>query len=453
MINLFGPDVLWIAQRHGQDWRDETVLAAIDWLTSQVPSGEWEAREAAVEARFQAAKTEWAAGRRIPLHDPADAVAWYVHQARRYADPGLRPDFFLPEGYRIAPLFRRIGQLLPSLRSVGQADERAARLMTENTAQPDDGIYELLVAGAYACRGWPEVEFVSEAPGIKKRPDLYVDRPRSHWAIECKRAGRSGYARDERIAGERMAARVHASSESTGHSLVQLVTFQEELHLLPENYLAEKVERFLDDDEPFEWADEGGDGVVFDAPWGALHGVLAHDDIYFGSSRMLELLIGAYDPAIDFSMGGSWTPAEGRPLHATWVDRVSLVVWTSRSEEAARRKAMHFRSLVARASEQLPGDRRGAIHVGYEAVGGNSADARRHHLNRREMRTFDPEETGLRIVYGNYFTPELVTARNESSAVTETTAWYPVGTGRILEPLPNHMVFKDEDGLPGSHLR
>lgn len=93
-----------------------------------------------------------------------------------------------------------------------------------------------------------------------------------------------------------------------------------------------------------------------------------------------------------------------------------------------------------------------AIHVGYEAVGGNNEDGHRHELNRRQMRTFDPEATGLRVVYGNYFMNELVTSRNDSAAVTETLAWYPVGPAELLQPLPGHMLFMDEDGQPGSHL-
>ncbi len=97
-----------------QDWRDESTLAAIDWLTSLVPSDEWGRRAAATDARFQAAKSEWAFSRRGPLFDPADATAWYIRQARCYADPTTyRPDFFEPEGYRIAPVIRRLGQRFP----------------------------------------------------------------------------------------------------------------------------------------------------------------------------------------------------------------------------------------------------------------------------------------------------------------------------------------------------
>src|SRR4051794_6095548 len=101
MVQLFGPDVMWIAQRRGQNWRDDAVLASADWLESQVPSTQWRKRSAAVDRKFQSAKIEWAQGRRVALHDSADTIAWYLHQARCYADPKLRPDYFLPEGYRI----------------------------------------------------------------------------------------------------------------------------------------------------------------------------------------------------------------------------------------------------------------------------------------------------------------------------------------------------------------
>lgn len=445
-------DTLWLAQRHGQDWRDEDVLSAVAWLQSLVPSAEWALRLAAVEARFQAAKLAWAEGRRVALFDPADTIAWYVHQAIRYANPALRPDFFLPEGYRIAPLFKRVGQLRDALVGVDGGEERATRLMTENTAQPDDGIYELLVAGAYARRGWDKVQFVPEAPGVAKRNDLFVERAGDGWAVEIKRAGRSGYARDERLAGERMAEGAHALSREARRPLLLLTRFREELHTLGDDYLATKIERFLGGAGVYGWNDEGGEGMVADVDWTHLHAVLAEDDIYFGSSRMVELLLGSYEPKVDFTMAGDWTPAEGRPLHAEWVDHLSLVGWRISSDEAARRKSMHFRSLIGKASLQLPGDRPGAIHVGYEGARGNNEDGRRHELNRREMATFEPGATGLRMVYGNYFMPELVTARNESSAVTETMAWYPVGRARIAQPLPGHLLFMDEDGRRGSHL-
>ena len=51
--------------------------------------------------------------------------------------------------------------------------------------------------------------FVPERKGIDRSPDLLIEKGRRSWAVECKRTGRSGYARDERQAGLKMSAAVH----------------------------------------------------------------------------------------------------------------------------------------------------------------------------------------------------------------------------------------------------
>jgi len=440
----------WSAQRHGQDWRDENCLAAVEWLTSLLPQEEWEPRAAAVEARFQAAKREWAEGHRTPLYDSSDLIGWYIHLARHYADPSLRPDFYEPDGYRIAVVFKRLGEIVSDLRRIDGAEHRASAMM-RRASQPDDAIYELLVAGSYARRGWTGVEFVPEAPPAK-RHDLNVSRGSSNWAVECKRAGRSEYAKNERAAAERIAQEVHELSARTGRSIVAVVRFKAEIADLQEDYLAVKAKGSLSSILPREWDDSGGSGVVGSADMQRLIRALRRDDIYFGSSRMVELILGGYDPSVDFSVGGDWKSSAGRPFHAHSVGRVSLVAWKIDSEESARRKASHFRGIVGRAAAQLPGDRPGAIHVGYEAVGGNSVDGHRHLLNQEQMQDFEVGESNLRFVYGNYFMPEHVTARMESAAVSETTAWYPVGSIKTEQPLPGHLLFSDQAGTPGAHF-
>ena len=57
-----------------------------------------------------------------------------------------------------------------------------------------------------------------------------------------------------------------------------MAQYRKELHLLGEDYLVAKIECFLDSNGPFEWEDEGGDGVVMDVLWGALYSVMLHDD-------------------------------------------------------------------------------------------------------------------------------------------------------------------------------
>jgi hypothetical protein len=445
------PDPLWTAQRHGQNWRNEDILRAIAWLTSGVDSQSWSSRLDRVRQTFDSGKREWAAGNRTPLFDPEDAIAWYVFQAHAFA--AQREDCYEPEAYRIVPIFRRLGQIVPQLRSVKGSADRVRTLMTKGRRQPDDGLFEFLVAGAYKCRSWTNVEFVPEQPGIKKTQDLLVSSSRRRWAVECKRVNRSGYEARERDLGDALAAPVHDLCRSQRRSIVLEVSFTVELTELSSNYLVERVETFLNNPRFNQWADAQGRGWVRDIDWHLADTVLKHDDIFFGSSRMVELLVGRYTPYVDHSVAADWIPAPQRPLFATAINQASVVSWMSTSFEAAKRKARHFRALVASADEQLAADLPGAIHVGYEARDGNSVDDLRHLLNRIEMGTFAPDKSRLRWVYGHYFTPEHTTARNESLAISETTATYKIGQHRTATPLLSNLLFSDEPGRPGDHWK
>jgi len=441
---------LWIAQRDGQDWNDKESIAAIEWMVAHVPSAEWQVRADRVRDTFLAARDHWAAGDRVALFDPADLIAWYIFQGTAYATAKERGNWVEHEAFRIAPVFRRIGQLLPDLRRVAGVEDRIAKLMTGGRKTPDNGIYELLVAGAYIRRGWQQLTFIPEQPGVARTPDLAARRGRSRWAIECKRVGQSEYSALERDRANTMSALAHSECERASASLDIKIAYLTELSAVDERYLADHVAAFLDGG-PAHWKDAFGEGFLERIDRLAIDAVLKHDDIYFGSSRMIELLVGHYHMAIDYDVRGDWVPGDQRPFHATALGRVSVVSWLSVSEEAARRKARHFRSMVAGAASQLPGDCPGVVHVGYEATGGNSVDGYRHRLNREQIANFDPGSTRLQWVYGNYMSPEHSVNRNESAALSETTAIYPARGRRNAEPLPNHMLFMDEDGDPGHH--
>jgi hypothetical protein len=437
---------MWIATREGQDWRDEATLAAIDWLVSTVPSAEWAGRIDGVRAVFERACDLWPSGARPALYNPDDLIAWYVFQANAYAAD--RASLVEHEAYRIAPVFRRLGQLLPMLKRVVGSEERVARMMVSSRSNPDDALYELLVAGAYSSRGWSNVRFVPEDPP-NRTPDLHISRGRSHWAVECTRTGRSDYMAQERAAGDVLAQLALEEAERARVSLRVETIYHDELINLPERYLADRVAEFLAGG-PGEWEDSASGGRIERADLRPLRGLLRYDDIIFGASRMIELLMGEYMDAVDYRMAGEWTPAPGRIFHATAVARASVIGWISASEGAARRKAMHFRSLVATKARQLH-DRPGVLHVGYETTGGNAVEGLRHRLNAEQMRSFEPRGSTLEWVYGNYMMPEHTTARMESSALSETTATYPIKGRRHREPLPHHMLFLDDDGTPGTH--
>jgi hypothetical protein len=442
------PTPFWIALRDNQDWVDHDVLRAIEWLTSVVEKHDWSNRVANVLQEFESAKSEWAIGNRVRLFDPADTIAWYVFQASAYASQ--REYWYEPEAFRIAPVFRRFGQILPRLKSVHGIMDRVQHLMTSGRRQPDDELFELLVAGAYKRR-WDNVAFVPEQRGIAKTQDLLVTGNKRRWAVECKRVNKSDYSGQELIQAAALAVPVHNLCRLRKRSIVLEVRFKVELSAAPLDYLLERAVAFLDSPALGNWDDTVATGRIRNVDWAMAQAVLEHDDVFFGSSRMVELLTGHHTQTVDYDMAAEWIPSDGRPLHAASMSQASVVGWVSGSYEAAHRKAKHFRALVSSAALQIPDAYPGVVHVGYEARTGNAADAFRHSLNAREMSTFDPKEKELLWVYGNYLLPERTTAQNEALAISETTATYKIGRHRKREPLPDHGLFSENLSRPGGY--
>jgi hypothetical protein len=431
----------WTAPKTGWDWRDDKVLLASAWFAELVPRRAWQRRLESTRDRFLRAKDSWARGEPVPFYDPADTAAWYVFQANAYAADRL--NWVPEEAVRIAPTFTRIGEELTTLLSIGGAEDRAARLMNADRGQPDGGLFELLVALAYRRDGWNTV-FVPERPGVAKTHDLNVSKGRQRWAVECKRMDRSSYDARERARGQVLAQPVHRLALEAYRSIYMQVAYDAELSTIPEDYLARYASDYLNGAGPSYWRDSHGIGTIREIDWSLAHRVLANDEVYYGSSRMIELLIGQYDHDFAHSMAGKWRPSRSRPFWADMVYHASVIGWRNQSREAIRRKARHFRSTVAKAAAQLPKDRPGVVHVGVESWAGSTADGVRHFRNKLEMLDFDPGDTRLRWVYGEYFAPEVTTRADESWAIEETSASYRVGRHRTREPLPYHMLLTPE---------
>lgn len=433
----------WTAPEVGHDWRDEDVLRAVQWLKSFVPANAIEARLDRARETLLAARAYWAKGEEADPFDQADVAAWILLQCETFATDRR---FWVPEEMvRTVPYLTRIGKELDFLQSIPGADIRAERLMTTEKRQPESGIYELLVALAYKRRGWTKVEFVPEMPGSRRTPDLYVARPRSRWAVECKRLMPSNYERQERATGKRLAANVHALSLQLRRSLVVEVGYKCELSDVPPEYLVDRVRDAISGRRGGRWDDPISVGLARDVNWTLARRVLARDDVYFGSSRMIELIVGRYAHDADHSFRAKWSPAPERPTYAQSVHQASVVSWWSLSSASQFRKARHFRSTLANAEGQLPADRPGVIHVGVESRSGVGVDALRHIRNLIEARRFAPSASRLRWVYGNYFVPEVTTRRDETWALIETMAPYRIGHHSTKWPLPGHMLLSPED--------
>lgn len=438
-------DPLWIASREKQDWCDDDLLRAVVWLKGFVPADDMRRRLEGARAFLLEAREKFANGEDATYYDPRDTVAWYILQAETYATDRK---LIVPDAApRFVPFLTKLGQELPAVLSIEGAEARAARIMLAEKGQPDSGIFELMVALAYRNRGWSNVAFVPEQPGVARTPDLLVSRPRKRWAVECKRLMPSTYATAERLRGMQLAAPVHRLSLELARSIIVEVKFDIELKDVPDDYLAVRVADAINRETATPWRDGVGTGRVRPIDWTLARAVLKHDYIYFGSSRMIELLKGVYEHGADHSMAAKWRPVPDRPFFADALYHASVVSWISRSEAANRRKARHFKSTLADAEGQLPGDRPGAVHIGIETGPSPDVAATRHIRNLVEARFFEPSRSRLRWVYGNHFVPENTTNQNESCAITETTIPYQVGSHRTAAPLAHHFLVAPDDSL------
>ena len=419
-------------------------MLAVSWLKSFVPRHEMERRLDAAKTYLAASRERMRQGVQAPLFDRADAAAWYILQAETFATDRA---FWTPEGVlRAVPYLTRIGKELPLLLSVKNVEERAARLMTAERRQPDSGIYELLVALAYRRGGWNQVEFVWETPGHGRTPDLYVFRPKRRWAVECKRLMPSRYAEHERQRGKNLAAPVHAVCLRENESVIVEVNYKVELADVPDEYLVQHVRSAIARRSLDPWNDEIASGRVRPVNWPLARKVLAKDDVYFGGSRMIELLAGYYTHEADHSMAAKWRPSAVRPAYAEAVYQASVVSWRILSDEAMQKKARHFRRVLANAEGQLPPDRPGVIHIGLESSADIDVDFARHVFNSFEAQDFKLRNSRLRWVYVNHYIPEATTRKDESWAITETTVPYKIGNTRTPWPLPGHMLVSPEAG-------
>lgn len=208
----------WTAPEHGNDFRDDTILAAAAWFKSFVRPAVMADRLERARLRLLEARDAWKSGETLEEFERADTAAWWIFQAETYA---VDRRYWVPEWTNlVAPIMTRFGEHLDVLQSIEGAEARAGRLMNAEKGQPEGGFFELLVALAYRLEGWPDVRFRPETPGVARTYDIDVCGPRRRWAVECKTVAVSQYELAERRRAEQLAKTAHAAALAATRSVV-----------------------------------------------------------------------------------------------------------------------------------------------------------------------------------------------------------------------------------------
>ena len=176
-------------------WSDTPELRRLlDWFRSFMSADDWKARRnAACDRLYETAmgKVVDQGGR---FFDGEDKIGWYLLLADAFLDHvhNYEPMY----GSRVVPILMALGRDLELLKTVVGVEDRVRRLLGAERAQPNGGIFELLVAAAYRRAG-ADVAFIPERPSARTH-DLDVTLGGRTWAIECKRMETGDYGERER---------------------------------------------------------------------------------------------------------------------------------------------------------------------------------------------------------------------------------------------------------------
>lgn len=432
---LFGP----LAEEE-RDWPDRPDLRrAVEWFKGYV-GADWEKRRYTAFVRLYAAA--------IGTMDPSgkgqffaenDTFGWYLFLADAFLD---HPWNYEPMyGSRVIPVFDAIGRNLNRLKGVENIEERLARLVGSERSQPNGGIFELLVASAY-LRAGGTVAFHPETRGKGKSYDLDVEIDGLKLAVECKRMETTDYGEKERMHMRHLWRGASDLAKSMDRSTFANVTFGVPVFDVPESYLVGKVDAWLRSGRPsLLWNDEIGHGVVGEPDLAPLNAVLETDDVLTAGSKVLSLITGSYRRHENY-IQGLRTAGGMSPRHMGACNLAIVLRWKTVAPAAVDAKAKDvFRKLIE-ANDQLPSDRPGIIHVGFEAVEGNEAEQARYAKILANTATFDPKGKPLPYVYNHYLIPE--SPPDEAWVFEERVQWHRI-TGVIPRPLKKpYLVLPDD---------
>jgi hypothetical protein len=420
---------------------------AVEYFKSLMKPEDWVARRAAIAERLYQSligELEDPAGKG-KFFDDRDLFDWYLFLGEAFTDHPWNYEVIY--GCRVVPILIGIGRELDNLMRIDGFQERALRLVNEGRAQPNGLLFEMLVAAAYARAG-AKVVLRPEAPGQSKSPDIDVDLKGKSWAVECKRLEAGEYADAERQRMRELWKDPCLLLLWDKRNSILDVDFKIELSDVPEDYLQQKVRRFVQGYRTsFSWSDRIAHGTISNLDIEPIKKELEISYLLHPSPQFTKLLTGSYHRAQSM-LSACAMKYSSNPHFIEGLGLAVVARWSSLSEEAVQKKARDVLKRLAEATQQLPSDVDGVVHIGFEALGENEIERRRYEKIIRSVSGFDRGKSKLAAIYCHYFAADP--NPEETWAIDETVQWF--GTSRTGRPLETGKLLpSDQGGRPGVH--
>ncbi len=312
-----------------------------------------------------------------------------------------------------------IGRDLDLLASVVGLEERVRRIIVAERRQPNGGMFELLVAAAYRRAGARLPSGLSSR--WSRTHDIDVELDGQEFAVECKRMETGAYGERERARMRELWAPALQLAQSSGQSVFGSIDFLVPLVEVPDRYIFEMCSSWISSRLPsMLWSDHISRGAIGELDLAPLRKVLETDDVLIAGTRLHELLSGRYIRHANYLQVTKHRQGMS-PRYMTACEMAILLRWQSLAPTAIAAKARDVFQKLADANDQLPHDKPGIVHIGFEAIEGDNVERERYGKILESTAAFDPRGKPLRFVFCHYFVPE--SPPDQAWAFEETVQW------------------------------
>lgn len=431
---------------------DQDVWNGLEWLASIMPDEQdFHGRLAKAQRNYVAATSKAANFCKPfdPLWYGPDLVASFFSQAKSLLDN--RRSYELSIASHIIPWVKRLGQCAELLNEVSGAKERAKRMLMNDKVFPDTALFELVLAGNYAAKGYI-VEFIPEEKGIRKTPEFKCSiNDEEFFFVECKRLQKGLYEKQEKAAH---GARAHLAELQINAKKLNIwldVTYKSEVKDVPENYLSHHLSMYKG--VVYKWEDDYGSGFIQSADLDKIRKDISEEGSLLFSVKLPRLIKGSVLEDENYNVFVTGKPDGRDPRYIAFVKYASLITWRCINETSFEARSRHVTKTLAEIDEQLIGHGLGVGHIALDVdVQANVADKRRS-KNLEAIRKFQTRADFVRVNI-HYLVPR--TDENTSWMVDETLDDFCVNE-EVKEIIPVIQAFPDailfENDLPGWHQK